>query len=132
MNLYDLPEVVFRHIKSRVVKECERLGIDGVFVMALSDPEMLRWAYIRRDDGLDNASDGRKYNLLAIAFAKVAYVLMHDAPSGQVLYEGEVPYRGGIHSEFGDPVFAFSGGTEDQDVEIVRIAAQVYLEYDCG
>jgi hypothetical protein len=125
MKSIDTP--AFRLILLEVAKKCEELGIDGVFAVSENvGPwwnNVIHFSQVRRIEFLDDASDGNKYNLLAIVFAKIAFVISHRKESeGKVLYEGEVPYRGAIISENRNFVYAFAGGTEDQDVEIARMA----------
>lgn len=122
-----LNEQMFIEISDHVEEECKRRGVDGVLSIAdTEDDTVIYWQLIGRVSCLDDASDGKKYNLLAIVLAKVAYVLTHLGQSGKVEYEGEVPYRGGIPSENGEFVYAFSGGTEDQDVEIATSAYEFH------
>lgn len=124
-------EGIFTKIAHHVRTECRRLEIDGVFAMAEADlpwetHHIVYYAYIVRKGPLDNAKDGAKYNLLAIALEKLSAVLSHKTPSGVVIYEGESKYRGGIPSEDLEFAYAFSGGSEDQDVELVRAAAEFH------
>jgi len=124
-----LDDDIFDLIGARVVEECERRGVDGVFAMidmltpyTWSKP---RWMLCRRDSIIDQASDGNTYNLLAIVFAKLAAIVGdkdRTVSGGVVKIIGEVPYMGGLRSANRRFIYAFSGASPEVDDEIVRIA----------
>jgi hypothetical protein len=121
----DMSDDLFVAVRDYVIEECAKRGIDGVFAMCeiASPVSKVYYACVQRDSPLDNASDGRFYNLAAIAWSKISVVVSHRVPSGGYSkYEGETNYRGGILSKDGRFAYAFSGATEDQDVEIAKVA----------
>ncbi|HBC44764.1 MAG: hypothetical protein UX01_C0019G0003 [Candidatus Collierbacteria bacterium GW2011_GWB2_45_17] len=64
-------------------------------------------------------------NYFGVAMGKLAVMMDTDANSGSLIFylrKGETPYRGGLVKFEGRyRIFVgFSGGTEDQDVEIAR------------
>lgn len=68
-------------------------------------------------------------NYFGIAMEKVAFMLSTSADSGmrvRHLRKGESPHRGGLAFRYSDLYIyiAFSGGSEDQDVEISEAAAR--------
>ncbi len=80
-------------------------------------------------DMIDDAGS----NYIAIAWAKVAQMVSTDLPSGEAdrkAYFGEVPYRGGVMIQIGATRYfaAFSGCTEEQDVEIAKAGLAVLTE----
>ena len=69
-------------------------------------------------------------NYFGVAFTKLAEMLSTAENSGwasRPTKVGETGYRGGLIfvDEEGSKCFAFSGGTEDQDVEIAKAGAAV-------
>jgi hypothetical protein len=125
----EMSEDLFRAVCQHVKEECERRGIDGVFAMGQITSPMTRafYEFIRRDTPLDHATNGRFYNLAAIALSKMSVVIAWGHPSGgESKYEGETSYRGGIPSEDGRFAYAFSGATEDEDVQVAQSAYEFH------
>ena len=71
-------------------------------------------------------------NYFGVAMTKLAVMMALDVDSGSVkshLKKGETPYRGGLIRFIQDYVIyvGFSGGTEDQDVEIAQAGMKMLL-----
>jgi hypothetical protein len=125
----DMSDDLFRAVCQHVKEECARRGIDGVFAMGEVKSPMTKayYEFIRRDTPLDHSSDGRFYNLAAIALSKMSVVVAWGRPSGgESNYEGETSYRGGIPSEDGKFAYAFSGASEDEDVQVAQSAYEFH------
>ncbi len=72
-------------------------------------------------------------NYFGIAMAKLGVMMSTLMDSGTFknsLKRGEVPYRGGLYKKVGiyHVFIAFSGGTEDQDVEIAQAGVDYHLK----
>lgn len=72
-------------------------------------------------------------NYFGIVMAKLAVMMSTFANSGTFvnsIKRGEVPYRGGLYKKVGiyHVFIAFSGGTEDQDVEIAQAGVDYHLK----
>lgn len=72
-------------------------------------------------------------NYFGIAMGKLAVMMSTLMNSGTFkvdLKRGEVPYRGGLYNKVGiyHVFIAFSGGTEDQDVEIAQAGVDYHLK----
>ncbi len=72
-------------------------------------------------------------NYFGIAMSKLAVMMSTFMNSGTFkvsLKRGEVPYRGGLYKKVGiyHVFIAFSGGTEDQDVEIAQAGVDYHLK----
>ena len=127
MKLLDDP--TFMLISEEVLKECVKRNVDGVFAMMSANTADwgLYYRLIRRVGPIDQASDGNRYNLMAIAFSKLSFVMAHHRNSGgKTDTIGEFPYMGGRISEDRGVIYAFSGATEDVDDTICRIAEEFH------
>ena len=127
MKLLDDP--TFMLISEEVLKECVKRNVDGVFAMMSANTADwgLYYRLIRRVGPIDQASDGNRYNLMAIAFSKLSFVMAHHRNSGgKTDIIGEFPYMGGRISEDKEVIYAFSGATEDVDDTICRIAEEFH------
>jgi hypothetical protein len=122
----------FYLILQEVQKECVRQKVNGVFAMVnmstSSGMRDIQWAPVLRISLIDLASDGQKYNLLAIALSKLSTVMTGREESGgpTAEYIGEVPYKGGRRSADRQFAYAFSGAEEDIDDEIIRFAEEFH------
>ena len=72
-------------------------------------------------------------NYFGIVMSKLAVMMSTLTDSGtfkKSLKRGEVPYRGGLYKKVGiyHVFIAFSGGTEDQDVEIAQAGMDHHLK----
>jgi hypothetical protein len=124
-----LRQEAFLKVVQHVWDECLKRGVDGVFAMSenLQAAGPIHWMLIRRESPLDPASDGKNYNLLAIALSKLSIALMHgNIPAEGPRWIGETEFRGFLRSEDTGCSYAFSGGTEDQDLEIVQEAERFH------
>ena len=124
-----LDEATFTLISNEVLTECMERNVDGVFAMMAADTT--RWtAYyrlIRRTSPIDQASDGFRYNLMAIAFSKLSFVMAHHRNSGgETGIIGEFPFAGGRISDDREVIYAFSGAAEEVDDEICEVAEEFH------
>ncbi|MBI4158355.1 MAG: hypothetical protein HY505_01925 [Candidatus Yanofskybacteria bacterium] len=124
-----LDEATFTLISEEVVKECREKDVDGVFAMMSANTADwgLYWRLVRRVGPIDQASDGNRYNLMAIAFSKLSFVMAHHRNSGgETNIIGELPYAGGRLSEDREVIYAFSGAAEEVDDEICKAAEEFH------
>lgn len=124
-----LDEATFTLISEEVLKECRERNVDGVFAMMSGNTHDwgVYYRLIRRVGPIDQASDGNRYNLMAIAFSKLSFVMAHHRNSGgQTDTIGELPYMGGRVSEDKEVIYAFSGAAEEVDDEICKIAEEFH------
>jgi hypothetical protein len=124
-----LDEATFTLISEKVLEECQERNVDGVFAMMSANTHdwVAYWRLIRRVGPIDQASDGNRYNLMAIAFSKLSFVMAHHRNSGgQTNVIGELPYIGGRQSEDKEVIYAFSGAAEEVDDEICKVAEEFH------
>lgn len=124
-----LDEATFTFISHEVLEECGRRNVDGVFAMMAADTSAWTAYYrlIRRVSPIDQASDGNRYNLMAIAFSKLSFVMAHQRNSGDKTdVIGELPYKGGRESEDREVIYAFAGAEEEVDDEICKFAEEFH------
>ncbi len=119
----------------------QRMGINkGVaFVMVKSKRDALgNPRYIVVNEVLVREPVGREVemvdpgtNYFGAAMGKLAYMLAKGVDSGtkDQTHKGEMPYRGGLVKEVDDDqiYIGFSGGTENQDVEIAEFGMKMLL-----
>ena len=120
---------LFETISRKVLEECRRRNVDGVFALMSGNTanSAVYYQLIRRVGPIDQASDGNCYNLMAIAFSKLSFVMAHHRNSGgQTSIIGELPYMGGRISEDREVIYAFSSAEEKVDDEICKVAEEYY------
>ncbi len=111
-----------------------KIGGQGVAVVAwLASSESDQWEARMRVVGrlIQENPDGKKFNLIAVAWSKAAEMCVSHRNSGDRTREkltGELGYRGGVIASLGGGfvVAAFSGATSEQDVEISRAGLQAF------
>ena len=124
-----LDGATFTLISEEVLKECQKRNVDGVFAMMSANTHDwgVYYRLIRRVGPIDQASDGNRYNLMAIAFSKLSFVMAHHRNSGgQTEIIGELSYMGGRVSEDREIIYAFSGAAEEVDDEICKVAEEFH------
>jgi len=127
----DLHTSATRTAVTAMVAKAQELDVNGVAVAALNAtaPEPMFISIEARCT--NNSLEEDRQNLLAIALAKVAQCLRTGLNSGQEAIEGENQWAGGVIdqellSEANTQlVCAFSGGTEEQDVEIANVGLRI-------
>ena len=76
-----------------------------------------------------DTGENEHINYAGVVSAKIAKMMRTGQPTGgrDDDFEGEVPYRGGMILSRNKYIIyvAYSGGTEDEDVEISKVGAQV-------
>ena len=123
-----LDDDTFERIAARIVEECGRRGIQGTFAMVeLSTPysrSTIRWQLVLMESVLRlNRPSKQDSNSLAIVLAKLAMVIAHmENTGGETNIRGEVPWKGGRISADRKFGYAFSGGTQEEDDELMQFA----------
>jgi hypothetical protein len=117
---------VYERISDRVVEECGRRGINGVFAMA-DRFHRIRYTYVLLNNlvRLDK-DDGLRYNLLCCVLSKIGIVLSYRRNSGGDSCVGEVPFMGGRLSKDGEFAYAFSGASQEEDDDLMQFAEQFH------
>ncbi|HJY98893.1 MAG TPA: hypothetical protein VJ227_04215 [Patescibacteria group bacterium] len=130
MNGISYLEVALLAMETRAMELLKRMrGVGGILIRP---PTGMPTAYffflgeiVRQPDPANRGQGDRGTNYFGIAMSKAAFSLATHQDSGvpTVLRYGEVEYRGSIFLPLPDGVevvFFFSGGTEDEDVEIAK------------
>lgn len=121
-----LDSKVFKAVAEHVAEEACKRSLSGMFVMAdLGQPENLAFfSHINRPTCLRIGVEGKRdINFLAVAFSKLAGVVAHSKDTGEeTQIFGEVPYKGGHLSEDEQFVYAFSGASAEEDLELAKSA----------
>ncbi len=117
---------VFRAIADHVANLARQRSLSGVLVVTdLGQPEPVAYfSNINRSTCLRIAVEGKRdINFLAVAFSKTAGVVAHGVDSGderQIF--GEVPYKGGHLSDDEQVIYAYSGASAEEDLELAKAA----------
>lgn len=121
-----LDSKLFKAIAEHVASEARKKSLSGMFVMAdLGQPENVAYfSHVNRSTCLRIGVEGKRdINYLAVAFSKLAGVVAHGKDSGEeTQIFGEVPYKGGHYSEDGQFIYAFSGASAEEDLELAKSA----------
>lgn len=130
-------EWVEEHTLKAMLARAQTLGVTrGVAALCLHEigdkHHRIVWAVngeIERDPDPTRENDTGS-NYLAIVLAKIAQMESTHQDSGtqeRAAKFGEAPYRGGVQTKYPTGWFfaAYSGGTEDQDVEIAAAGKAV-------
>lgn len=102
-------------------------GIQGIFAMQGAEGSPIFYQLINKDWILRTGVEGKlDVNSLGIVLCKMAYSIARNEPSGKadVPHIGEVGWCGTVVDENG--IYGFSGGTEDEDVELSQSGADMY------
>lgn len=113
----------------------QRIGVNkGVaFISVQKDDEymgtlkflVVNKVMVREPEGREVEAIEAGTNYFGVAMGKLAYMMSAKNNSGtnKQLHRGEMPYQGGLIEEIGRYFIyvGFSGGTEDQDVDISRV-----------
>jgi hypothetical protein len=123
---------VFFRVGARIVEECGRRGIQGTFAMVdlvtAYTRSQIRWMMVGTISPLKLNRPGKEdSNSLAIVLTKLAMVIAHQCHTGvEAPLKGEVPWKGGRISEDREFGYAFSGGTADEDDELMQLAEEFH------
>ena len=131
----------FEQIAQRVIEHCLSRDIQGVFAMVdLTSPDssnVIYWTPVMMHGVLKlNRPEGKQdTNSLGMALSKIAGVIAHrkntggdesTVEAGQARIRGEVPYLGGRISKDLTTGYAFSGGTQEEDDELMQDAEEYH------
>lgn len=117
-----------------MIEKAKGMGIEHGAALVLCRKKMnqgMSWPIF---DFVDNTFFGTRTNYFAIAMAKLAVAMRLGVDSGTIkegLLAGETGYRGclvrfvTVECENWEIYTAFSGGTEDQDVEIASLGMRM-------
>jgi hypothetical protein len=119
-----LSKDLYDRIATRVVEECAKRGLNGVFAMQELTSFRIYYSFVRMVKPMRQGVKGKRdANFLAIALAKLAMVIVHERDTGyETMVIGEVPFAGGRLSKDRRFAYAFSGASPEEDAEIAEFA----------
>jgi hypothetical protein len=128
-----LTALVFNSLADRVASYCGSRGLSGVLTVCdlRSVVPTVFFANINRSSCLRIGVEGKRdLNYLAVAFSKLAVSVAHGTESGEERnIFGEVHFRGSYIDPTERFIYAFSGASEEEDLEIAKMAHQVHHSF---
>lgn len=122
-----------------MVEKAVSIGVHaGVSMITISHKDIPDYKFtqslINNTEVRVNVPQKSDVNFAGVASAKAAQMQRTGKPSGKDdEFIGEVPYRGGMLFEKNgySVLVAYSGGTEDQDVEIAKYGIEIMNDFFC-
>ncbi len=126
---FPLTKEVFQAICQKLTEVCLEQDIGGFFIAANRQTGEARFTMINRMSVLREGVEGkRNCNFAAVAGAKFGMVLAHEKDTGgEVVFFGEVPFKGGHIDSQKEFVYIFSGATQDEDHYLMEFADSYHM-----